>query len=162
MRTGTAASTAGRELTELLLPHVDAAVPAQWGPSGAATYFRFSDAPAAVVRRALAQVPSAAASRPNDQPPAVWLVEIAESYGGRLCGSVNASFGALRVDAVCVPATATAAVVEQLSQAYPGQDEAAVAEAWSAWDSTEPLWTGTGREAQTSLGQATVVSLWWD
>ncbi|SEQ74688.1 hypothetical protein [Microlunatus flavus] len=162
MTTSTADASVGRRLTELLLPHADAAVPAQQGPTGATRYFRFSDAPPAVLRAALSEVPSAAEKRPNDQPPAAWLVDIGKKYGGRLCGSVNASYSALRVDAICIPAPAAAAVVEQLSQAWPGQAEAAVAEAWSGWDSTEPQWTGTGLEARNGVDQATVISLWWD
>ena len=155
-------SPVGALLTALLLPYADAAVPARRDALGVVEEFRFADAPPAVVRQALVEVPSVADSRPNSQPNAAWLASAAGRFDGRLCGAVNATYGGLRVDAICVPAEAAGPLARLLAEAFPGQDEMAVAEAWSGWSATDPLWTGTGRELPTSPDGARVVSVWWD
>ena len=155
-------SPRGRRLAELLLPHVDAALSVRRARSGEVEGFSFTDAPPVAVRRALAEVPGLADRRPNDQPPAAWLLKMAEQFDGRLCGVVETRYAALRVDAICLPAGAATAVLRALAAAYPGQDEAAVVEAWSGWDAADPLWTGAGSDLRTLIPAARVYSLWWD
>lgn len=157
-----AISLRGRRLADLLLPHADPALPLRRAGSGEVEAFRFNDAPPAMVRRALAEVPGVANRRPNRQPEAGWLLEMAEQFDGRLCGAVDVRYAALRVDAICVPADALTDFMGMLAAGWPGQDETAVAEAWSAWDATAPLWTGAGSDVRTLIPAARVYSLWWD
>lgn len=135
--------------------------------------FRFHDAPPDVVRRALAAVdPSVAGSRPNGQPPAGWLVDIAERLGGLLAGQVGDDEDLperLRVDAVCIPAERAAELARAVDADWPCVEpdevalDLALAEGWDRWDAERPVWTGGGREllAGVPLGVA-AVGLWWD
>jgi hypothetical protein len=115
-------------LTARLLPFEDPALPAaRNGSGGPPDSWRFVDAPPAVVAEVLAALPeSVGTGRPNGQPPALWLLQVAREVDGRLCGAVLASRGPLRVDAICVPGVAAVRVVELLALAWPGQAEVAV------------------------------------
>lgn len=135
--------------------------------------FRFHDAPPEAVRRALSVVdPSIAASRSNGQPPADWLVAIAERLGGLLAGQVGDDEDLperLRVDAVCVPAEHAAELARAVEQDWPDPDlgevalDLALAEGWERWDAEQPVWTGEGRELLAGVPAAVrVVGLWWD
>lgn len=131
-------------LTARLLPFEDPALPTvRDGSAQPPDFWRFVDAPPAVVTEVLAALPeSVATGRPNGQPPALWLLGVSWDTDGRLYGSVHASRNALRVDGVCVPGTAAVRVVHLLEQAWPGQAEVAVVEGWAGWDAKSPLWTG--------------------
>lgn len=157
---------AERQLRELLSPW---RTPGLDHPAG----FRFHDAPPDVVRRALATVdPFLAASRPNGQPPADWLVAIAERLGGLLAGQVGDDEDLperLRVDAVCVPAERAAELARAVDADWPDPDlgevalDLALAEGWERWDAEQPVWTGGGRELLGKVPPAVrVVGLWWD
>lgn len=156
----------GRQLRELLgrwrTPGLDQ-------PAG----FRFHDAPPDAVRRALAAVdPTTAASRPNGQPPADWLVALAERLGGRLAGHVADDEDLserLRVDAVCVPAEHAAELARAVDQDWPVPHvgdvalDLGLAEGWERWDADEPVWTGGGRELLNGVPHGVaIVGLWWD
>lgn len=135
--------------------------------------FRFHDAPPDAVRRALAAVdPSITASRPNGQPPAAWLVHVAERLGGLLAGQVGDEADLperLRVDAVGVPAEHAAELARAVDADWPdpGSGEVALdlalAEGWERWDSERPAWIGGGRDllagAPPGLRRRAVVGL---
>jgi hypothetical protein len=134
--------------------------------------FRFHDAPPDVVRRALAAVdPVFRSSRPNGQPPADWLVDVAERLGGLLAGQVGDDEGLperLRIDALCVPGERGADLARAVDRDWPDVVhgdvalDLSLAEAWERWDAVEPVWTGSGRELLDGLPRAAVVGLWWD
>jgi hypothetical protein len=135
--------------------------------------FRFHDAPPDSVRRALAVVdPSVTASRPGGQPPAGWLVDLAERLDGLLAGQVGDDVGLperLRVDALCVPAARAADLARAVEQDWPDPDlgeaalDLALAEGWERWDAEQPVWTGGGRELLDGVPQGVLVAgLWWD
>jgi hypothetical protein len=131
--------------------------------------WRFCDTPPGTVRRALALVDGwYGTSRPNGQPPALWLVEEAEHLGGLLGGHVTPARGSIRVDAICVPAEETHVLAAAVEQAWPpgadgtGALDLADAEAWDRWDANQAIWSGNGRELLTSRPPGVVVGLWWD
>jgi hypothetical protein len=133
--------------------------------------FRFHDAPPATVRTALRVVgPQVAQSRPNGQPPAAWLVDIAERLEGLLAGLVGTDPPPerLRVDAVCVPAHRAAELARAVAHDWPEPVlhapalEHALAEAWERWDATEAVWSGSGSDLLEKPPPAPVVGLWWD
>jgi hypothetical protein len=152
------------ELTPLLVP---------WRTEGTdlGAGFRFHDAPPATVREAFAVVGAdVARSRPNGQPPAAWLVDLAERLGGLLAGQLGTEPlpERLRVDAVCVPADRASELVRAIDRDWPEPVlgapalDLALAEAWERWDADEPVWVGSGRELLEKPPQAAVVGLWWD
>lgn len=135
--------------------------------------FRFHDAPPDVVRRALTVVdPFMTMGRPNGQPPADWLVAIAERLGGLLAGQVGDDEDLperLRVDAVCVPVERSAELARAVDADWPDPDlgelalDLALAEGWERWDAEQPVWTGGGRELLAGVPAAVrAVGLWWD
>lgn len=135
--------------------------------------FRFHDAPPDAVRRALAVVdPFMTVGRPNGQPPAGWLVHVAERLGGLLAGQVGDDEDLperLRVDAVCVPAEQAAELAQAVDADWPEPDmgevalDLALAEGWEHWDAEQPVWTGGGRELLDGVPPGVaVVGLWWD
>lgn len=135
--------------------------------------FRFHDAPPDAVRRALAVVdPFLTGARPNGQPPAGWLVDVAERLGGLLAGQVSDDEGLpeqLRIDAVCVPAEQAVVLARAVEQDWPDTVlgevalDLALAEGWERWDADQALWTGGGRELLEGTPPACrVVGLWWD
>lgn len=135
--------------------------------------FRFHDAPPDVVRRALTVVdPFISVGRPNGQPPAEWLVAIAERLGGLLAGQVGDDEdlpARLRVDAVCVPAERAAELALAVDADWPDPDlgevalDLALAEGWERWDAEQPVWTGGGRDLLAGVPvDVRVVGLWWD
>ncbi|MBK5306888.1 MAG: hypothetical protein JJD92_09400 [Frankiaceae bacterium] len=135
-------------------------------------FFRFHDAPPAVVRAALAVVdPFFRTSRPNGQPPAEWLVEMASRFGGTLSGSVGTDDELpvrLRVDAVCVPGEHGSDLARSVARDWPepefGEEvlALALAEGWRTWDAQEASWTGNGRDLIDASAPAPVIGLWWD
>jgi hypothetical protein len=131
--------------------------------------WRFCDTPPGTIRRALALVDGwYGTSRPNGQPPAVWLAEQAEHLGGLLAGHVTPARGYIRVDAICVPAEKTHALATAVDQAWPpaadgtGALDLADAEAWDQWDASQAIWSGNGRDLLTIHPPGVVVGLWWD
>lgn len=135
-------------------------------------YFRFHDAPPAVVREALTAVdPSWRTGRPNGQPPAEWLVDMASRFGGTLSGYVATDEGQpdrLRVDAVCVPgehgSDLARSVARDWSEPEFGEEvlALALAEGWHTWDAQEASWAGNGRDLIDASPPAAIVGLWWD
>lgn len=157
---------AERQLRKLLDPWK---TPGLEHPTG----FRFHDAPPDAVRRALAAVdPFMTVGRPNDQPPAGWLVDMAERLGGLLAGQVGDDEDLpqqLRVDALCVSAEHAAELARAVEADWADCDlgevalDLALAEGWERWDAEKPVWTGGGRELMAGLPPAVrVVGLWWD
>lgn len=135
--------------------------------------FRFHDAPPEAVRRALAVVdPFITVGRPNGQPPAGWLVDVAERLDGLLAGQVGDDEDLperLRVDAVGVPAERAAELARAVDADWPEADlgevalDLALAEGWASWDAERPVWTGGGRELLAGAPPGVlVVGLWWD
>jgi hypothetical protein len=116
--------------------------------------------------------PSVTASRPNGQPPAGWLVDIAERLSGLLAGQVADDEDLperLRVDALCVPAERAAELARAVEQDWPDADlgevalDLALAEGWERWDAEQPVWTGTGRDLLDGVPPGVAVAgLWWD
>jgi hypothetical protein len=153
-------------LAELLLPYLDRTVDAV--PDHVVGW-RFVDAPPALVSEALAMVGEEfGARRPNDQPPANWLVAQAEQLEGRLGGSVHPAPGWIRVDAICVPVADARGLAVAVDQSFPGSAAAtpalslALAEAWETWESTTALWEAHGRDLLVATPPGTVIGLWWD
>ncbi len=134
--------------------------------------FRFHDAPPAVVQRALEQVELEwSTARFNGQPPATWLVKVAERLGGRLAGQVGDDEGLptrLRVDAICVPGGCAGELAQAVHVDWPqtvldsSALDLALAEAWEGWDAEQPVWTGIGRQLLEAPQDAAVIGLWWD
>jgi hypothetical protein len=135
-------------------------------------YFRFHDAPPSVARSALDAVDTSCGNaRPNGQPPAVWLVEIAARLGGTLSGQAATPPNLpqrLRIDAVCVAGDRggdlARAIDRDWAAAVDGETPLALAlaEGWTRWEADEPMWTGGGRELLDGPPRAGVVGLWWD
>lgn len=101
--------------------------------------------------------------RPHYQPPASWLVQRSEDYRGRLGGSVDATYGALRGDAICLPAETVHTVMRHLAAAWPGQERDGSRRNVVELDATVPLWIGTGRNLRTRADDSVSVwSPWWD
>lgn len=148
-----------RSLDVVFSPYVNADLPA-----------RFADAPPAVVREALTCVDSASIhSRPNMQPPAAWLLDRAEQYGGLLGGGFAVDpWNAVRVDALCVGRERAAALAIDVRDSFPALDEwpsafeLALAEGWTDWTSTRSSWEGPCSALLGDLPDLPVFGLWWD
>jgi hypothetical protein len=140
--------------------------------SDVASCFRFHDAPPAVIDQALDLLsPNCRLGRPNGQPPAGWLIDVAEKLGGTLAGlaAVGDELGdRIRVDAVCVPGEHGADLARAVARDWPEPEfgeqvlDLALAEGWTSWQSAEPCWTGSGSELISPEPRAAVVGLWWD
>lgn len=116
--------------------------------------------------------PVLSTSRPNGQPPAGWLVDLAERLDGLLAGQVADDEELpqqLRVDALCVPSEQAEALALAVDADWPDADlgepalDLALAEGWGSWDAETPVWTANGRDVLTGVPpDAHVVGLWWD
>lgn len=161
-RTGDADDAA--DLDHVLAPYLYTGLPVIEG-SG-----RFIDTPPAVVREALSLLdPDVAQGRPNGQPPAHWLMELADRLGGLLGGSFStAPWVGLRVDAIQVPRPMVGQLAQSVLDAWPAYDDwpAAIdladAEGWPAWDAERSEWEGLGRDLLGDLPELAVFGLWWD
>lgn len=153
------------ELRQLLSRHI---TPGADGPG----FFRFHDAPPSVVHDALALAhPHCRTDRPNGQPPAEWLIEMAARFGGALSGLIATDDGVrhrMRVDAICVPGDHGTEVARCVARDWPEPEfgetvlALALAEGWTSWDATEPVWTGSGPDLMWAETPPPVIGLWWD
>lgn len=161
----TTSSIGGAErLVRLLAPHAFTDLPTVEGTG------RFIDTPPAVVREALTLVDERWADiRPNGQPPARWLVELAERREGLLGGTWSTQpWSGLRVDAIQVPRTVAADLARAVVDAWapyddwPAAIDLADAEGWPSWDAVRSEWQGPGRALMGELPELEVFGLWWD
>ena len=151
-------------LEDLLSPHLDRRLAALAGTG------RFVDTPPDLVREVLALLdPEWSRMRANFQPPAAWLVDQADRYGGLLGGSYSTDpFVGFRVDAICVPRASAQALATDVLDTWPPQNEwgaaidLALAEGWTAWDAVQSAWEGPGRALLDDLPDLPVFGLWWD
>lgn len=133
---------------------------------------RFHDAPPSVARDVLARMDGPfSMMRPNGQPPAAWLVDAAQRWGGTVAGMLATGDGfgdRLRIDAVCVPGLHGHALARAVAADWPDRDhgasalELALAEEWQAWDAATPTWSGPATDLLRGREPAPVVGLWWD
>jgi hypothetical protein len=155
-----------------LLPHF-------WSPTGQSVTsvnhhfgWHWADVGPDTVRQVLAEVDERIGTgRPNEQPPAAWLVEQAERFGGVLSGYVTPVQRWLRVDAICVPVQYARDLALLTDDNWPMASpnmthrsalDLAVAEAWESWRSTVSIWEDNGRALLHFLPPGEVCGLWWD
>lgn len=131
--------------------------------------FRFHDAPPDVVQRVLVLIdPFFTTSRPNEQPPADWLLALARDLDGLFGGHAAAGRPSVRVDAIQVRPAAAAAMVTAVRDAFPARGEwssavdLAVGQVWPDRSSVEATWEGRALDLLTALPPGDVVGLWWD
>jgi hypothetical protein len=167
---------AGDHLAQLLLPYRRRGTQDADGADHQAGWW-FTDAPPAIARKALKLViDKLSGERPNDQPPAEWLVDQAERRDGVLAGFVEPNGPAnprLRVDAIIVPCSQAEDLAEQIASQWPVDGygtalDLAVVEGFASMNAERPVWAATGYEfhpwrASTRdwLGAA-FCSFWWD
>jgi hypothetical protein len=109
--------------------------------------------------------PFFANSRPNDQPPATWLVGEAARGGGRVQATVTDWFENLRIDQVCLPLPAGEGFLRRLWAAYPDAAGLVLVEWWTDWQAERSCHQWTPEDESAPLPPvpgATVVGFWWD
>ena len=112
---------ASDQLARLLLEYCRGGWESLIGPDHEAGWW-FTAAPPAAVREALALVLKETGERPNDQPPADWLVDRAELCGGVLAGytaPADPDGPRMRVDAIIVPASQAQGLADEIASLWP-------------------------------------------
>ena len=168
---------AGDRLARLLLPYLVRDHDDAEDPDHEVGWW-FRAAPPKVVLEALrlVQIPPGG-ERPNDQPPAEWLVTQAQCRGGVLAGFVAPAGPAsprMRVDAIIVPVAQADGLADEIARLWPVEHGActaldlAIVEGLATIDATRHLWDAPGSEficwradVRDWLG-ATFCSFWWD
>jgi hypothetical protein len=130
--------------------------------------FNFVDAPPGRVREAFRLLRDRLPddywlSRPNDQPPQIALVELAEKHWGRVGGYVGFRPHRMRVDLLGAPVTKARLIQQAIRDSWPDALPVALINTWSSWAALEPLGKATGDHFdQLDLDEAAVVTWWWD
>jgi hypothetical protein len=130
--------------------------------------FNFVDAPPSRVREAFKLLRSRVPDdywlgRPNNQPPQIALVELAEKHWGRVGGYVGFRPSRMRVDLLATPTTKALEAQRAIRDSWPDALPVALVNTWSSWAGLEPMGKASGDHFDDlDLDDVAVVTWWWD